>query len=120
MGKWVFAFLVAMTVFANADQPRYLYKVMSLADWDASQQQDLLKLSRDKSVVPLLKLDQLEKTILTDWNTASEVIIVEIDVDKLSGPLTAENDDHGKAISYLYNGGIPLSAISEPRIVRFH
>lgn len=120
MCRWICAFLLAITLYAGADEPRYLYKVISLDEWNASQQSDLLVLSKDKNIILLSKVDQLEKTILRDFNTASEVIILEIDMDKLNGPVSTEKDDAGKAIAYHYLGSIPLSAISEPRIIRFH
>lgn len=118
MCRWLCLLLVICGAYVTADQPRYLYKVVSLEDWNTSQNSDLLRLS--KPDVMLLKVDQLENTIIRDWNSASEVIIVEIDVDKLKEPVLAEKDKAGKPISYQYSATIPLSAISEPRIVRFH
>jgi len=120
MGKWLCAFLIAISLYAGADQPRYLYKIISLEDWNASQTQDLLKLSKDQNTVLLWKVDQLENTILSDFSTSPEVIILEIDLDKLPNEVQSKQDDMGKAISYHYMGSIPMKAINEPRIVRFH
>lgn len=120
MHKWLSAFLIAISLYSGADQPRYLYKVISLEDWNASQTQDLLKLSKDKSAVLLWKIDQLETTILSDFSTSHEVIILEIDLEKLPYQVEPKQDNTGKAISYQYVGSIPMNAISEPRIIRFY
>jgi uncharacterized protein (DUF952 family) len=101
-----------------AETPPYLYKVLSLANWEASQKRkDLILPAKDDVFIHFSKEGQVEHVIKKHWNNAS-YILLKIDTSKLPGKLVLEANPGGTEKYYhLYEGSIPLTAIVEYTLV---
>lgn len=98
--------------------PHYLYKVVSLTNWEASQNRKELVLSaKDDLFIHFSKEDQVEGVVTKHWNKASYVLL-KIETSKLPGKLVLEANPGGTAKYYhLYEGSIPLEAIADYKII---
>jgi peptide deformylase len=99
--------------------PKYIYKILSLRNWQATQNSKAIQLSaEDDAFVHFSTEDQLEKIIGKYWADAPQVVILKIDSNKLEGELAFERNAGGTTKYYhLYNGFIPFNSIVESRIV---
>lgn len=99
--------------------PNYLYKILSVGDWQLSQGQKSLKLSNaDEEFIHFSTEDQLSKIIEKYWKDESKFVILKIDTAKLPGKLVFEANPGGTNKYYhLYNGSIPRDAIIESKIM---
>lgn len=98
------------------ERPTYLYKVLSMDDWEKSSETVHLS-SMDANFIHLSTEDQLDKIIEKYWAGVSEFVVLKIEATKLSGNLILEANPGGTNKYYhLYNGSIPLSAIVESKI----
>lgn len=99
--------------------PQYLYKILSVEDWQASQKMKAVKLaSGDEDFIHLSKEDQLARIINKYWAHLPEFIVLKILTSKLQGNLVLEANPGGTNQYYhLYNGSIPLDAVVEARTV---
>lgn len=99
--------------------PQYLYKILSLPDWKASQQRTTLKLaSSDDAFIHLATRDQLERIIDKYWQNEPEFVLLKLDTSKLKGKLQYEANPNGfNQYYHLYGGAIPLEAIVEIEVI---
>lgn len=102
---------------ADADHPKYLFKVLSDENWKASQGMESLKLSNeDQEFIHLATEDQLGRIVQKYWADVAQFIVLKINAEKLSGRLVYEANPGGSNKYYhLYNGSIPLSSIVESK-----
>src|SRR3989339_826350 len=88
--------------FANAKEtimdrsPRYLYKILSLRNWQASQNRKTVQLSADDELFVHFSMEnQLERIIGKHWANTPQFVILKIDSSKLKGTLTFETNPGG-------------------------
>jgi uncharacterized protein (DUF952 family) len=100
--------------------PPYLYKVLSLENWKQSQAAKSLALSADdQAFIHFSREDQLERITSKYWSSVPEYMILKISTAKLLGKLVLEANPGGTSKYYhLYDGSIPLDAITESKIVK--
>lgn len=112
--------LIGRSVCANEEEvPAYLYKVLSLEDWEASQGQNHLQLSQaDAAFIHFSREDQLDRILSKYWADTPACIILRVATEQLPGNLVFEANPGGTSKYYhLYYGSIPLTAIRETKIV---
>jgi len=99
--------------------PQFLYKIMSLRYWHASQSRNNVTLSaEDDAFIHFSTEDQLEKTIAKFWSQIPQYVILKIETGKLAGKWAFETNPGGTTQYYhLYNGFIPMKSIAEAKIV---
>lgn len=99
--------------------PQYLYKVLSLRNWQATQNRETVQLSaEDDAFIHFSTEGQLERIIGKYWSDAPQLVILKIDSRKLKGELLFEANTGGSTKYYhLYNGFIPFSSILESKII---
>lgn len=114
------SYLHASVIMEKSLPPEYLYKVLSLKNWKASEHQQEIKLSEeDKEFIHLSKEDQLARIIEKYWSGSAEYVILKVETSKLPGKLVFEANPGGTNKYYhLYNGSIPSKAIVEFKIVK--
>lgn len=99
--------------------PPFLYKVLSMDNWKASQSQNHILLSKDDwEFIHLAREDQLDRIIKKYW-VKLPFVILKLDVAQLSGTLVYETNLGGiNKYYHLYAGSIPLKAVVEIKIIR--
>lgn len=135
MGSMILAFYLATAalpleisipkeeVMPNLNQeqtPPYLYKVLSIQNWEESQKADALTLSKDdEAFIHFSRDDQLERITSKYWAHVPKYVVLKVDTSKLSGKMVYEANPGGTSKYYhLYDGSIPLEAIAESQIVK--
>lgn len=100
-------------------QPEYLYKILSLGHWNASQNRSILILSGDDDAfIHLSTEDQVDKIIEKYWSNAPQYVILKIKTNMLEGKLVLEANPGGTNKYYhLYQGRIPLNSIVEAKVI---
>lgn len=100
--------------------PQYLYKILSVNEWERSKTQEFVQLPKeDEYFIHLAREDQLDRIIEKYWSTVSEYVLLIIESNQLSGKLVFEANPGGTNKYYhLYNGSIPLKAVVEAKIVK--
>lgn len=100
--------------------PKYLYKVLTIENWNGSQGQKNLKLaSADDDFIHFSKEDQLERITSKFFADIPEYVILKIESAKLPGRMVYETNPGGSAKYYhLYDGFIPLDSIVESKIIK--
>jgi uncharacterized protein (DUF952 family) len=100
--------------------PQYLYKVISVEIWEASQNTDSLKLSIDDNhFIHFSRDDQLQRITSKYWSKIPQYMVLKIDTDKLPGKMVFESNPGSSTKYYhLYEGSIPLVAVAESKIVQ--
>lgn len=95
--------------------PEYLYKVISLENWTASQSKDFLELSQnDAQFIHFSTEEQLPKVIKKFWSDVLQYVVLKIDPTQLCGRLIYEKNPGGTNRYYhLYDGSIPMQAVQE-------
>ena len=95
--------------------PQYLYKILSLEDWQASQRAKELKLAAaDNEFIHFSREDQLPRILEKYWSNSPGYVVLKIDASKLKGEMVYEANPGGSAKYYhLYNGNIPLDSVVE-------
>lgn len=98
--------------------PAYLYKIVSLADWEASQ--ETVNLSPDDDAfIHLSREDQLERITTKYWAHVPQYVVLKVETAKLPGKLVFEANPGGTSKYYhLYNGSIPKDAITDIKVVK--
>lgn len=98
---------------------QYLYKILSLRNWQATQNRKTVALSADDDLfIHFSTEDQVEKIIEKYWSEAQQFVILKIDRSKVEGRLEYETNEGGiTKYFHLYDGFIPFSAILESKIV---
>jgi peptide deformylase len=101
------------------DAPAFLYKILSLRLWHATQNRKNVSLpAEDNAFIHLATEEQLEKVIAKFWAEAPQFVILKIERDRLLGNLVYETNPGGVTKYYhLYQGFIPLHSICEVKIV---
>lgn len=101
------------------DIPKYLYKILSVRLWDASQQNTFLVLpAEDQIFVHLAIEEQLDKIIKKFWSDVPQFVVLKVDTSKLQGKLVHETNPGGSTkFFHLYNGLIPTNSVIEAKIV---
>lgn len=99
--------------------PKFLYKIISIQNWEESQPLDFVKLTEDdRQFVHLAKEDQLDRIIDKYWSSISKFIILKLETARLKGQIAFEANPGGHNKYYhLYNGKIPLKAVAEIRLI---
>jgi uncharacterized protein (DUF952 family) len=113
----VFSLSVAATEAHPSSQ--YLYKILSLENWQATQSRDNVKLSNeDNEFIHFSTEKQLERIITKFWNGIHQFVVLKIDSSKLEGYLVLETNPGGTTQFYhLYNGRIPVDSVLESKII---
>lgn len=97
--------------------PEYLYKILSVEDWNQSQNKDSVTLSADTDFIHLATEEQLSRIIKKYWDNVPEFVVLKIDTTELSGELEQESNSGGTNKYYhLYNGSIPLRSVIQSEI----
>jgi peptide deformylase len=97
--------------------PQYLFKILSLEHWQASENQESLCLSSDDDeFIHFSQEDQLDRIIDKYWNQAATFVVLKIDTQKLHGKMVLEANPGGSNQYYhLYNASIPMNAVVEQK-----
>lgn len=113
-------FSISMQEEDKNEIPEYLYKILSLEEWDKSLTQTSLVLAKkiDKGFIHLATEDQLEKVLKKYWSNDPEYVILKVATKDLFGKLIYESNPGGTNKYYhLYEGSIPLHAVVEFKII---
>ncbi len=118
-GKEELASNKEVTVEGMDQSLQYLYKILSLRNWQATQNRKTVQLSAEDDIfIHFSTEDQLERIVGKYWADAPQFVILKIDSNKLEGRLVFEINPGGTAKYYhLYDGFIPFSSIVESKIV---
>ncbi len=94
--------------------PSYLYKIVSIEQWEKSLRgNELLSSPLDKDFIHLAKEEQVTHVVQKFWNEM-DYIILKLASKKLVGRLIYETNPGGSVLYYhLYEGSIPLDAVEE-------
>ncbi|MDE3047733.1 MAG: DUF952 domain-containing protein, partial [Verrucomicrobiota bacterium] len=108
-----------ITIEETNQFPQYLYKILSLRNWQATERSKTAQLSaEDDAFIHFSTQDQLERLIGKYWADAPQFVILKIDSQKLEGRLVFETNPGGTTQYYhLYDGFIPFSSIVESKII---
>lgn len=98
--------------------PNYLYKIISIKQWNESQSQNrVLSSSMDLDFIHLAEEEQVPIVIQKFWSNQDHIIL-KLDPNKLAGRLVYETNPGGVTLYYhLYEGSIPLDAVVQVRTV---
>lgn len=113
--KLIFIGILFVFGMSYAEQPmkppKYLYKIISLENWEKSRNSESLILSDDdKEFIHFSTKEQLDRIISKYWCDKDHVVL-EISTDQLKGYLVLEANPGGTNQYYhLYDGSIPLTA----------
>ena len=101
------------------DMPQYLYKVISLPNWQVTQKRENVALSdEDRTFIHLSTEDQVEKVLAKYWSDIQQFVILKVDTGKLKGRLVYEINPAGTTkYFHLYEGCIPFNSIAESKII---
>lgn len=113
----IFGLCLSASLFSE-DSPPYLYKVVSLQDWEASQSQSAIQLPpSDGDFIHFSRDDQLERIVTKYWNGIPYVLL-KIAPDQLPGKMVYEANPGGSAKYYhLYDGSIPIDSVIESKVI---
>lgn len=134
MRKFVFiTFVIALSTpligkFVNSgaikmsETPKYLYKIISLRNWQATQTRKVVALSsEDHDFIHFSKEDQVDQVVKKHWSDAEQFVVLKIDAGQLEGKLNYEVNMGGTTKYYhLYDGFIPFNSIAESKVVYNH
>jgi len=108
----ILLFIISLSfVFSHTIQsaPIYLYKILSVDDWNASQDKKIVQLSpKDNAFIHFAKENQLNKITSKYWSDVPVFVILKIEYAKLLGTMKLENGYY-----HLYNGSIPFYCVTE-------
>lgn len=98
--------------------PDYLYKIVSVEQWEKSQSQNWVENSlMDKDFIHLAEENQIDHVAKKFWNN-QDYIILQLDSQKLVGHLVYEINPGGTTrYFHLYEGKIPINAVIEAIVV---
>ena len=99
--------------------PNFLYKILSIENWEESQKGHRLKvdLSED-AFIHLSMEDQLGRIASKYWKDIDRYVILTINPEYLVGRLVFEANPGGSVKYYhLYNGFIPIESIAKSQII---
>ena len=103
----------------ESETPQYLYKILSMRNWQATQARKTVMLSADDDAfIHFSREDQLERILSKYWADAPEAVILKIETAKLEGDLVFEANPGGTSKYYhLYRGFIPIGSIVEAKVI---
>jgi uncharacterized protein (DUF952 family) len=98
--------------------PEYLYKIVSMEQWQESLMQNRIVLSTsDDKFIHLAKEDQVEEVVRKYWSDKNHMIL-KLSVEKLIGLLIYEaNPGRSTKYYHLYDGSIPLEAVEDVTVI---
>ena len=98
--------------------PEFLYKIVSVEQWQASQFCPVIVLSSmDNDFIHLSSESQLAHVAQKFWQHI-DYVVLKLASNKLNGQLVYETNPGGSNKYYhLYNGSIPLDAVVEKTLV---
>ena len=123
MVKYLLLVLLMCTPIYGAENmentPQFLYKILSIENWQQSKRLPTLELGPDdQAFIHLATEDQLERILEKYWKKEKTFVILRIDTKKLKGKLVFEANPGGANRYYhLYDGAIPLEAVVESRLI---
>lgn len=93
--------------------PAYLYKIISVENWEQSKDQDRLKLSQmDNNFIHFSTEKQLDRIINKFWKNEPRFFVLKINIKQLPGKLIFESNPGGTSKYYhLYDGFIPTDSV---------
>lgn len=99
--------------------PTYLYKILSVDDWEKSQHMEHIKVPiADNDCIHFSMENQVDTIIKRYWSNIPQFFVLKVDTNKLIGNLVFEVNPGGTTKYYhLYDGAIPLSAVVEYKLV---
>jgi uncharacterized protein (DUF952 family) len=94
--------------------PKQLYKLVSLAQWEESQQSDRLVLDETDGAFIHLATEEQWPAIARKYWAGRSLVVLQVATDKLVGKLIFETNPGGSGTKYyhLYEGYVPLEAIT--------
>lgn len=106
-------------IMPHETTPRFLFKIITLEQWNSSKEQDRLELGSDDALfIHLATENQLDRITEKYWTSVPSYIILKIESQALFGDLRLEANEGGQNRYYhLYNGFIPLEAVVESRLI---
>ena len=107
-------FIFGLTfISAGENVPKYLYKILSVKNWEESQCAKYIALDKaDDEFIHLSTEGQLDRIIAKYWKGVPQFVVLTIDPNKLEGELVFEANPGGENKYYhLYNGHIPPAAV---------
>lgn len=94
--------------------PPFLYKILSLENWESSDGQILLLPKEDQLFIHFSTEEQLEGIVTKYWSQVNHYVILKIDSSQLPGKMVLEANPGGSTLYYhLYEGSIPKESIVE-------
>lgn len=97
----------------------YVYKIMTLSDWQESQKLGFLKpsaLDLKSNFMHLSEEQQVKGTIDKFMKGEANIIVLKLDTSKFIGRLVKEKNPGGNTeYFHLYDGKIPLEAVVESK-----
>ena len=93
--------------------PRYLYKILSIENWEKSKERgSLLLSSADDDFIHFSTEETLERIIAKYWKEVPGYAVLKIDTIQLPGKMVYEANPGGSTKYYhLYNGSIPRDSV---------
>ncbi len=99
--------------------PAVLWKIVSLENWNASQNKKTLVLSSDDDAFIHLSKDNQYPKVLEKYWPGKECVLLLVKTSELIGRLVFEpNRPGGESYYHLYEGSIPLTAITQASFVK--
>lgn len=97
--------------------PRYLYKIVTLENWKASQGKDTVVLeTEDDNLISFVKKEELHHMEKRYASHGSHVIL-KVETCKLPGTLSYKGNAMEKYY-YLHDSTIPMDAVAETEIIK--
>jgi uncharacterized protein (DUF952 family) len=117
----ILAILMAFSLplFAKEELPPFLYKVVSIENWNQSQEIGYLLPSKiDQEFFHLATDGQVDGVVQKYWNDVKEFYVLKLETTLLKGKLVLEANPGGTTQYYhLYHGNIPLKAIVQAKLI---
>jgi len=102
--------------------PQSLFKILTLAQWKEGQEKKILILGdQDETFIHLAEEHQVVKIAKKFFKDQSQVVIIELDRNKLVGRLIKERNPGGETkYFHLYDGHLPFNAIIQTSILNLN
>lgn len=99
--------------------PEFLYKVVSVQEWEESQTAGhVVPGALDTTFIHLSTEDQVNRIAKKYWASVPEYFVLKLDSKGLLGRLVLEANPGGENKYYhLYEGSIPLNAVVDAKVV---